>query len=136
MARGKDVEGYQDRPITRMKASISMAKKDYDNIPMHSYHEKILSPRYRKYTKSPEKTRDSLLREISSRELSSRGLSPRGPQCGVDNRFRYNNNRMLNSAGSAQHPTVVSQDGPAWMSGSQGITTARRIRGTGIRTNV
>lgn len=118
-----------------MKGSISMAKNDFDNIPMHSYHEKLLSPRYRQYTKSREETRDAQLRAMSSRQLSSRGLSPRGPHSGVDERFRYKNNRMLNSAGSAQHPTVVSQDGPAWMSGSQGHTTNRRIRATGIRTN-
>ena len=123
-------------PNTRMKGSISMAKRDYDNIPMHSYNEKLLSPRYRQYTKSREQTRDERLREMSSRQLSSRGLSPRGPHSGVDSRFRYNNNRLLNSAGSAQHPTVVSQDGPAWMAGSQGHTTNRQVKRSGIRTNL
>lgn len=108
-----------------------MAKNDYDTMPIHTFKDN-LSPRYRNFGKSREQTRDAQLREMSSRELDSRGLSPRGPQRNFSPLHRASN-RLLNSAGSGQHPTVTSQNAPAWMAGSQNVTTKVRERPRGIR---
>merc|ERR1711871_566026 len=107
---GKDVANHKDRPTTRMKGSISMAKNDYDTMPMHTYLDN-LSPRYRNYGKSREATRNAELQKVSSREIDSRGLSPRGPHHGIAP-LQLASSRMLNSSGSAHHPTVISQNAP------------------------
>lgn len=118
MKRHKDVSNYKDRPTTRMFGSISQANKDYDSMPLRQYvsHD-MMQPAERKLTK-----------DRIERNLSSRGLSPRGPVRSVAWR---NPRNMLNSAGSGQHVSVTSQQGPAWMNGP--ITTNKYIRATGRR---
>jgi hypothetical protein len=119
MRRHQDVPNHKQRPTTRMKGSISHAKKDYDGLPLRHYVDhSMMIPRARELTKS----------RVAKRELTSRGLSPRGPQRA--NGWRQPRG-LLSTQGRGQHPTVTSQQAPTWM--ASGVTTNQRQRGSGIR---
>jgi hypothetical protein len=118
MKRGKDVANHKDRPTTRMKGSISQAKRDYDSMPLRQYvnHDRM-QPTQRQLTKSRVATEE---RNITSRGLSNIALgNQRSPR------------NMLNTAGNGQHVSVTSQQGPAWMNGP--VTTNKQIRASGRR---
>ena len=106
------------RPKTKMKGSVSFAKRDLDNLPMRNWvGSNNLSPMVRQETKS---------RVNESRGVNVSELTGGRPQ----QKMSFTHNLRRNEVGGGQHPSFISKGHPTWL--SSGPRTAHKEKRSGI----